>query len=277
MGGDHGGSTITPGDPNAAADQCRATQPSDPTGINMQTKGDLREEVKNHVSHSEADNWIEVKGNKGEIRIGAFFELIGGLRHSMTLGPKTAIDLAYYKTFNIGPYTSNMIAAKYERLGSKKEKVHGWKKDKAWPLKYEKTTGDWKETNAKKRQDEEAFKKLINDKMTERVGALLEERAKKCKENAEKVRETVRRLDRNVAHKLRVSCEEYRSKLGQFEREVSKMETICGKLEQKSKTIDMAIGSLMDIKAKKIKQEAQMMECKAGVLKFAADLVKLGE
>jgi len=227
MGGGIGGAGITPGAPDAAAGQARGAAPTDLTGFVSKTKGDQREESHNQVSHTEGNSWIEVKGSKGEFKMGAFLELIVGMKHTMVGGIKTGLDLAYNKTFDLGPCSTEMLAAKYERLGSKNEKVMGEKKETWTGYKYEKTTGSWKEANAKKREEAEAQKKAINDALNERAGAMFQEKAASCKEKADKVRETITALDRKVSQQMRVECEKARDKVNQYNRDISQIKMTC--------------------------------------------------
>src|SRR5687767_6535441 len=106
--GGSGGGGLTPCNANSAADDARQVKPKDDRGLQWQSTGDHRVEVKNRVQHTEGPCWLEVKGGKGEVKLGGFLELVFGLKHTVIAGLKTVIDISFSKTFNIGPYTTEM-------------------------------------------------------------------------------------------------------------------------------------------------------------------------
>ncbi len=277
MGGGPGGPGITPGDANSAAEDARNAATTDQTGINAHTADDHRVEVNNSVCHSEEDCLIEIKGAKGENKIGGFLEFVGGLKHSMIALFKTTVDASYSKTFNLGPYTTEMAAAKYEVLGTKKEKVFGTKSDTYTGWKYKVNKGNWLEARVDKLQKEQAAEKELNNALTEYMGSRLEATAAKHKAKVESLNEKINTFDLKVASQLRVQCEEARMKANELNMHLTAIKNHCGKWERQCKTMDESIGALMEIKGSKQSTKGNTIKLKAGLLKFTASVVKLGE
>lgn len=276
-GGKPGGAGLSPGDPNGAANNAGQSATKDQTGININTSGDHRVEVNHEVAHTEGNRYIEVKGGKGEIKIGGFLEFITPLKHTMTGGFKTTVDLSNSLSINVGPFTTEMLAAKYEILGSKEEQVGGTKSDTYTGFKFEKNNGPWTEAEAAKRSKAQALEKEINDAMAARVGPLLEATAAKFKATADKAREQVNVMDLRIASKLRVQYEKASMTVTALEREYGNIKYHCGKFERQCASMDEAVSALMEIKGSKNATKASAMKVKASLLKFTGSVVKLGE
>jgi hypothetical protein len=268
---------LNAGDPNGAAEQGRSTAPTNRTGINANTTDDHRVEVKNEVCHTEDLWWREIKGAKGEHKIGGFLEFIGGLKHSMILGFKTTFEAAFAKTWNIGPYSTEQIALKYEILAKKEETVFGLKSEKTVPWKWEKNNGPWIEQTAKAKDEIEKLQKEINDKMTERIGPALEATCEKYEARAKTVREKADSASLKIAKELRVKCEEARMVVNEFDRHVKNIDYNVGQFERRCKSMDQVVEALMEIKGSKVADKGASVKLKASVLKFTGSMIKLGE
>jgi hypothetical protein len=272
-----GGPGITPTDPNSAANDARGAQPPDDSGINLHSTSDQRADVNNRVQHTEGNSYLEVKGAKGELKIGLFLEIILGMKHTIIAGLKTAIDVSFSKTFNIGGYSNEMAGAKYEFLANKKEKMSGTKGESVATNRYDIVKGKLVEKTVAKKLKAQALDKELTDAMSEKVGPLLEATAARFKARAESVKEKIGSLDMKIASELRVKCAEARMSVAELDRHLSNIEYQCGKFERKCTAMDETVDSLMEIKGSTTSNKATAMKLKAGVLKFTGSMVKLGE
>lgn len=276
--GKPGGTGICQTDANGAADQLRAGSTTDKTGMNCQTSGDCRVEVSmNQIIHTLIDRYVEVKGAKGETKIGGFLELAVGIKHSMTLGLKTAIDLSYSKTFDLGPYSTEMLAMKYEVIHRKMEKVGGEKRDDYSAFKYEKNKGPWKKTIAGKKKSLQPIEKEMSDALMEKAGAVIETTAAKYKARAKDVKERIGNLNVKISKELQMQCSNARIKFMDFNCHISQMEYQCGKWERKCKAMEEAVSALAEFKGSKRADKAASLKLKGAFLKFTGSVVKLGE
>jgi hypothetical protein len=276
MGG--GGDGLSQTDINGAKKQVTDGRTTDHTGLNCNSAGDVRATVKkNHVRYTEQNTWLEVKGAKGEVKLGGFIELVLGMKHSMVGGLKTAIDLSYSNTFNIGPYTTEMLAAKYEVLHKKIERVGGEKEDLYTVCKWERNNGKWTKTVAGAKKTATPLEKEVTKAMALRCGALIELTAKKQRAKAKDVKQRIGDLKLKIDKQLNLKCSNARIKYGEFNGHIAQMQYQVGKFERKCKAMDEAVSAIMEFKGSKQWSKGKTVKLKASVLKFTASVVKLGE
>jgi hypothetical protein len=269
---------VTPTDPHAAAAQLGQSgitgkQP----GINAATAGDLYSAASSVITDAQNLNWIHTKGSKLEYGFAGRFEIVLGLKNTLILGLKTALDVACNRTYNLGSYTTRFAGARYEAITPKKiEVVYGKKTDEAWLTKRERVQGAWTHTSAAKERKHQALFKSIVKSLLEEVGGrlektidtyqarwtTLEQRAKTLSEEGEKLSEKFVTL--NTA-------------IDKYKTDIEQIEHTCKQFELKSAQLEIAADAAMSIQADKKVIKGSTVSMKAGTIKFMGDLVKLGE
>ena len=276
-GGPIGGCGIDPNDPAGVANDAKAAKPPPSPGINIDSAADQKVDVKNHVCHTEGNKWLNVSGGKNEIRVMGYFEFLVGMKHGVIQGSSSEFVRTNSNARTIGPFASEMLAAKYEILGKKREIVNGDKKE--WfigPWRHY-TAGKYTCKNDKLTDENHAIEMEINSELATRVGALLEEKAKKCEQKVKEMTQKINDMDLQVATQLRVKAEDSKMLVKQMSMTIDEIKVQCGKFERKTGSMKEAVSSLMEIKGADVASRKKAMRLKGQVVKFAADLVKLGE
>jgi len=247
------------------------------SGINGLTKGDLNGTATHFFSSLRNLNWIKTKGSKLEYGIAARFEVVLGFKNSVTAGFKTALDIAFNRTYNMGTFTTLFGGARYEVIRPKKiEVVHGVKDDVATLPKKERVNGAWTHTVAAKEQKNQALFKAVVDELMEESGTTLEKIITKYDAKWTKVTENAKTL-KEQSDKLTEKIALMNLTITNYKADIDKINDVCKQFQLKSGEIDVAVGSALDIKTPKHNIKGAMVSMKAGTVKFMGSLVKLGE
>jgi len=251
------------------------------SGIHSCSTGDQHVRANTSVMEQAGFKFKEVKGSS--YKYGGRFQFEGTmlLNHAITAGYKTKIEIGKFKSWDIGPYCTEMFAAKYEIIrGTKNETVFGSKKDdqrKGSARKYEKNNGPWTESNAKKVKDQEKELNELVSQLMERSGAKLEETIKKFHEEVEKSKEKTNAINLKIVSELRVKVEKIKERVQEMELHAGNMERKCQEFERKTKDMKAAVGSALEIKCSENGNYGNLIKMNASVQKFMSDLIKLGE
>jgi hypothetical protein len=274
----NGGPSPTPTDPNATANNHGSSGPNGKQpGINATSTGNNHATAINFFSEARNLNWIKVKGSKLEYGLAARFEIVLGVKNTLIAGFKTALDIAWNRTYNLSSYTTWFGGARYEAIRPKKiEVVYGSKKDEASMPKKERVNGAWTHTSAAKEKKNQALFKAVVDELMEQSGTTLEKVIKKydakwtkVEENAKSLTEKCDALTEKLAH-LNFTVTNYKKNIDQIS-------DVCKQFQLKSAQMEIAADSAISIKADKKSIKGSTVSMKAGTIKFMGDLVKLGE
>ncbi|MDZ4803585.1 MAG: hypothetical protein SGI90_01825 [Candidatus Eisenbacteria bacterium] len=276
-GGPVGGCGVDPKDPGAVADDAKAAKPPDSPGINATSDKAHCVDVKNHVSHTEGNAWLNVGEGKNEFRALGYFEFIVGTKHSVIQGSSSEIVATNSNARTYGIFASEMAAAKYEILGKKTEIVMGDKKEGfLGPYKHL-TKGKYTSKNAKLSQERHVMEKILIEQLATKVGSLLEEKAKKCQQKVKDMDEKIRLMEIQVSQEMRLKAKKIQTLVKEMSLTIDEIKMDCGKFERRTGSMKEAVSSLMKIKGADCASKKKSMKLKAQVIKFTADLVKLGE
>lgn len=267
-----------PTDPKATGNQHSQSGPNgQQSGANAVTKGDLHASGKNSHSEARSHNFIQVKGSKLEYGMAARFEIVLGLKNLIVGGFRTALDLAYNRTYNLNSFTTLFGGVRYEVIRPKKiEVVHGKKDDVAVGAKWERVKGGWTHTATAKEQKNQALFKEVVDSLLERSGAKLDRVISKYDAKWTKVQEDAKSL-KQQGDKLSSRVAVVSMNIKSCKADIDKIDEVCKEFEAKSSQIDIAADSALSIKAPKNNIKGSMVSMKAGTVKFMGSLVKLGE
>lgn len=267
-----------PTDPNGMAENHSASGPDgNQSGINGLSQGNLSASATHYFSVLRNMTWVKTKGSKLEYGMAMRFEIVLGFKNSVTAGFKTALDIAFNRTYNLGTYTTLFGGARYELIRPKKiETVYGTKDDVATLPKKERVNGAWTHTVAAKEQKNQALYKAVVDQLMEESGATLEkiitkydakwtkvaEKSKSLKEQSDKLTEKIARMNMTIDN---------------YKADIDKISDICKEFQNKSGEIDAAMDAALNIKTPKHNIKGAMVSMKAGTVKLMGSLVKLGE
>jgi hypothetical protein len=268
----------TPTDPHAAATQLgNSGITGKQSGINAVTTGDFHSVATSLYSEARDLNWTHTKGSKLEYGLAGRFEIVLGLKNTIIAGLKTAFDVAWNRTYNMGSYTTKFAGARYEAITPKKvEVVYGKKSDEAWLTKRERVQGAWTHTAAAKERKHQTLFKSIVKSLLEEVGSTLEktidtydarwttleQRAETLNQESEKLSEKFATLNTVIEH---------------YKTDIEQIEYVSKQFELKSEQLELAADAAMSIQADKTVVKGSTVSMKAGTIKFMGDLVKLGE
>lgn len=267
-----------PTDPDALAKQHGQSGPNgQQSGGNAVSKGDLHASGDNSHSEARSHNFVHTKKDKLEYGIAARFDIVLGLRNLVVGGFRTALDLAWNRTYNLNSFTTLFGGVRYEVIRPKKiETVYGKKDDVAVGAKWERVMGGWTHTQAAKDQKNQALFKAIVDELIEKSGAKLDRVIAKYDAKWTKVEENAKSL-KQQGDQLTSRVAILSSNIKACKMDIDKISDVCKEFELKSAQIDIAADSAFSIKAPKSDFKGAMVSMKAGTVKFMGTLVKLGE
>lgn len=268
---------VKPNDPSALAADIKAAKPVNPGGATNTGDKDKNTDVKDNVSQTDGNWWINTSASKHEVRITASIDVVVGLRHSVIVGAATEIAKSDSWAKTTGSFTNEMLLAKYERLGKKTEIIKGDKSEWFFGPRRSLTFKKFVKKNSTETMEEHAIEKELNEIAAKKIGPLLKKKSTDVKRDLHKLKEKINHLVVNGTTKLDVTAKKSKSTVKEMQLTIKSVKRTCGKFEQRTEKMKVAVGALMAIEGKGVNQRQQALSLKGDVLKLTAELVKLGE
>ena len=223
--------------------------------------------------------WISTKGSKLEYGFSLRMDFVLGLKHQVVVGAKTTIDAAWNRTYNSARYASLNAGVKFEVIAGKKEEtIFGKKDDQCIGAKQiERVNGAWTHTDAAKLQKNEKLYKMAVDDLLLEFGTELNQTTQKWEADIKKLDIKAGKMREAFSAKCAEKCGQMHVSIKTLEEKVKNIKTTCDQFEIKAAQIDSAFDSALNIRTPSSKIKGSMVQIKASVQKFLADLVKLGE
>jgi hypothetical protein len=251
------------------------------SGLHGITNGNATTECHSRVEENHGFSFSEVKGSSYKYGVAGQYQFTALLDHSITLKFKTKIEAAWSKTWNIGRYYNEIVAAKWEIIRPlKEEKVFGKKDDdlaKRASRRYDKTDGVWVRSTVKEQKDKQKDLEKLNKALQELAGAKLEETFKKVDAEVKKYTDRVLDVNTKIVTQMRIKAEHLEMRLKEMDLTVQHIDRKCQEFERKTDGMKAVIDSALEIKVANKGSKGQFVKMKASVQKFMCSVIKLGE
>jgi hypothetical protein len=272
-----GNTGLKPNDPAGTAADAKAAKPVNPGGITNNADKDRKVDVNNNVTQAEGNWWLNTSGSKQEVRIGGSIEFVLGMKHSVVAKVSTEIAKSNSWAKTTGSFTNEMLLAKYEILGQKTEIIKGDKAERFIGPRRSLTFKKFVKKNSTETMEEHALEKELNEIAAKKIGPALKRKSDTVKRTIHNLKEKVNALVVNGTDKLDIAARKSKSTVKEMTQTIKTITKKCGKFEQRTDQMKLAVGAVLAIEAKGINQRQQALSLKGDVLKMTAELIKLGE